>query len=127
MEIIGNIEGLFVILKQIFRQMFRQGFPCLFQLVTGFYCPGCGGTRAVWALLHGRVLLSLRYHPLVLYMAVVVSVELASWLLARVRKNPRWYLGHEIFFICVGGAIVLVNWIFKNYMLAVKGIDLLRL
>ena len=25
-------------------------YPCLFHTVTGYYCPGCGGTRAVCAL-----------------------------------------------------------------------------
>lgn len=24
-------------------------YPCLFHTVTGYYCPGCGGTRAVCA------------------------------------------------------------------------------
>lgn len=27
------------------------GIPCLFRLVTGFQCPGCGNSRAVLALL----------------------------------------------------------------------------
>ena len=26
---------------------------CLLKLTTGFDCPGCGGTRALWYLLHG--------------------------------------------------------------------------
>lgn len=29
------------------------------------YCPGCGGTRAIIALLHGRVLEAFRYNALV--------------------------------------------------------------
>ena len=41
--------------------------PCAFHMLTGLYCPGCGGTRAVRALMHGRLLLSLRLHPFVCY------------------------------------------------------------
>src|ERR1700736_2154617 len=28
---------------------------CLLKLTTGFDCPGCGGTRAFWYLLHGNL------------------------------------------------------------------------
>lgn len=45
--------------------------PCLFQMMTGLYCPGCGGTRAVRALLSGHPVLSFLYHPVVPYMASV--------------------------------------------------------
>lgn len=105
--------------------MIRQGFPCLFQLLTGLYCPGCGGTRAVKALLAGNPAMSFQYHPLVLYTAAVVTVELAGWLLSKVAKNPRYYPGHENLFIYIGAAVIIVNWVYKNYMLAVQGVDLL--
>ena len=39
--------------------------PCLFHLATGYYCPGCGGTRAITSLLHGQILNSFLYHPVV--------------------------------------------------------------
>lgn len=105
----------------------RQGFPCLFQLITGLYCPGCGGTRAVRALIEGNLRLSLQYHPLVLYTAVVVTAELLSCALSKAAKNPRLYLGHEMLFIYIAVGIVSVNWVYKNVMLIFFGIDLLPL
>ncbi len=45
--------------------------PCLFHAVTGLYCPGCGGTRAVQVLFEGKFLLSFFYHPIVPYCAGV--------------------------------------------------------
>ena len=104
----------------------RQGVPCLFWLTTGLYCPACGGTRALRALLRGDLRMSFQYHPLVLYMAAVFAVELAGYCLSKVTKNPRWYLGHETLFIYIGIGIIFVNWIFKNYML-LHGVDLLPL
>lgn len=99
--------------------------PCLFQAVTGLYCPGCGGTRSVRYLLTGQIGKSLQYHPLVLYTAVVLTLEVGSAYLAKVTKRPGLYLGHETLFIYLGVGITVVNWIVKNYLLVAKGIDLL--
>ncbi len=41
---------------------------CLFHALTGLYCPGCGGTRALYWLLHGEFFRSLRYNLLLLPM-----------------------------------------------------------
>lgn len=37
--------------------------PCIFHMLTGFWCPGCGITRSINALFHGHILASLRYNP----------------------------------------------------------------
>ena len=41
--------------------------PCMLNQLTGLYCPGCGGTRALRYLLSGRLLKSLYYNPIVAY------------------------------------------------------------
>ncbi len=45
-------------------------FRCRFRSVTGFPCPGCGGTHAVTALFKGRFLESLKEHAAVPYMVL---------------------------------------------------------
>src|SRR5476649_40170 len=57
---------------------------CLLYNATGIYCAGCGATRALYALLHGRVLDALHDNalfiaalPLLLYVAG--SYALAAW------------------------------------------------
>lgn len=104
--------------------LFRQGFPCLFQLMTGYYCPGCGGTRATVFLLHGDIFKSFQYHPLVLYMVVVAVLEVGSYVLSRVLKKPKLFVERYPMFMYIGIGIIVVNWIFKNVML-MKGINLL--
>ena len=59
-----------------------QGYPCLFRRITGWYCPGCGGTRAVKYLLEGSIIKSLRCHPLIVYMAVIMGAEAVRYLLS---------------------------------------------
>ena len=44
--------------------------PCPLHAYTGYYCPGCGGTRATFALLHGHLIRSFVLHPFVPYTAV---------------------------------------------------------
>lgn len=99
--------------------------PCLFKQVTGLYCPGCGGTRAAVYLLHGELVKSFVYHPLVPYMAFVILLLTGSYLVARITKKPERYLGHELMFIYIGVGIILVNWVVKNVCLVGFGIDLL--
>ena len=35
---------------------------CTFHQLTGYHCPGCGGTRCVAALLHGDILQAAAYN-----------------------------------------------------------------
>lgn len=99
--------------------------PCLFHLLTGWYCPGCGGTRAVKYLLQGNLALSFRYHPLVLYGAVIALAKLASVIAARATGSRKYELRHGNALAYGALVIVAANWMIKNYLL-IKGIDLLN-
>ena len=64
------IAAFFVIMGCVvlFGEQFLDLVPhCFFHRITGYYCPGCGGTRATSALLHGHFLQSLYFHPFVGY------------------------------------------------------------
>lgn len=42
-----------------------SGLPgCPFHALTGLYCPGCGATRALHALVHGDVMHALAMNPM---------------------------------------------------------------
>ena len=55
--------------------------PCPFLALTGLYCPGCGSTRAMHQLLHGRVGTAFDLNPLVVVLLpfVLVAVARALW------------------------------------------------
>lgn len=40
-------------------------FPCLFNKLTGLYCPGCGMTRALHSLMHFNFYQAIRYNVLI--------------------------------------------------------------
>ena len=41
-----------------------MSWPCLFKIVTGLPCPGCGLTRAFSAVMHGDMKSAFFFHPL---------------------------------------------------------------
>ena len=84
-----------------------------------------GGTRAVVYLLQGQIGRSFQYHPLIPYMAAVLVLEFGSWGLSRLLGRPGLHIKRYDFFVYLGIAVILVNWLVKNYCLVVLGIDLL--
>ena len=60
--------------------------PCSFHAVTGFYCIGCGLTRALHALAHGDVLTAISMNPLAILMLAIAPLVL-GWTLG---WRPRW-------------------------------------
>jgi len=60
--------------------------PCPLHALTGIYCPGCGSTRCLYALLHGDVWLALAMNPLLvvsLPLLGLMSLNAAGW-------RPAW-------------------------------------
>ncbi len=41
--------------------------PCMFNYFTGLYCPGCGGLRGTFCLLHFDILKGLKYNLLIVF------------------------------------------------------------
>lgn len=58
---------------------------CLFQIVTGRPCPGCGMTRAMLRLSQGDVVGSLRMHPLGIVLAGLLFAALGGTAVGLVR------------------------------------------
>jgi hypothetical protein len=73
--------------------------PCPFRSLTGWWCPGCGLTRATHHLLRGDLMAAHRHH---LFVVAVLGVIVASWVTWMVtaargapplsRRLPPWLL-----------------------------------
>jgi hypothetical protein len=58
---------------------------CQFHLVTGLNCPGCGMTRALYALLHGDILIALRDNALFIGLLLLLALRGGSFALNKIR------------------------------------------
>ena len=100
--------------------------PCLVNSTFGIYCPGCGGTRALSALLHGKLATSFICHPLVPYTAVVGGWFLISQTVERLSKHRvKIAMRYQDGYIWAALIIVTVNFLLKNLLLVLWDIDLL--
>ena len=99
--------------------------PCPFHAITGLYCPGCGGTRAVIALLHGRLLSSFLYHPFVPYGAVCCGWFMFSQTVERLsRHRLRIGMKYRDIYLWIAVALVALHFLVKNACLLLWSLDL---
>jgi hypothetical protein len=61
---------------------------CLFHKLTGWNCPGCGGTRAAYELLHGHLLRALRDNALFVLTLVALAIGSLRWVGQKMRNQP---------------------------------------
>lgn len=116
--ICGIVAILFFLVYKILE---RQGtllfYPCVWYHILGFYCPGCGGTRAVSELVKGNLLKSFYYHPFVPLAAVLIFVFMVSWSVYYLSKKRIKGLKFRNWYLYAGLAIVIIQWIVKNILL----------
>lgn len=82
----------------------------------GYFCPGCGGTRAFESLLYGHLIKSFCYHPIVLYVLILIILSYSSYI-------TYFATGGNIFFFRLGGQhisyifLITMFWfLFRNYI-----------
>lgn len=91
-----------------------DAFPrCSFLSLTGYKCPGCGGQRAVHALLNGDVAGAFRFNALL--MIAVPWMGLCLFTESRRTRNPRLYarLNPELL-MSLFLALTLLWWLLRN-------------
>lgn len=104
--------GLFY--KYIWLRFFN--LPCVLSTFFGMYCPGCGGTRAVIALINGDIILSLWYHPFVLYAIILYSAYMISNTIERLSKGKVCGIKFQDWYLYGALLIIICNFIFKNIL-----------
>lgn len=96
-------------------------YPCVLYTFFGFYCPGCGGTRAVMYLMNGELLKSFFHHPVVLYTAILLLVFMGSHTLNIFTKGQVKAMQIKGIYLYIMVAIIAVQCIVKNVCVLIYG------
>lgn len=90
---------------------------CIINRLTGLYCPGCGGTRAVISIFEGNLAKSLYYNAFAAYTAILYILFMSSWGLSYMTKGKIKGLKFRPWMIYAGIVLLVFQWILKNVLL----------
>jgi hypothetical protein len=86
--------------------------PCMFRAITGYYCIGCGLTRALHALVHGDVLRAFSMNPLAMLVIPLLPLMIAhgqGWQPRRLAPLMRWVMEPKLWLV-----LLPAYWIARN-------------
>lgn len=114
---IGVMCLVVLIAKRYSAILQKLSLPCAFRLATGFYCPGCGGTRAVKFFLSGQMIKSFIYHPLIPYLGIGGGIFMVSQTASRVTRGKIRGMKFRNWYVYMMGIVILVQFFIKNFVL----------
>ncbi len=89
---------------------------CLFWHFWRAYCPGCGGTRALLALMEGDILLSIWYHPLIMYCVALYVIYMITHTLEKLHVPHVRGMRFRVLYLYGALALLVVNCVIKNVL-----------
>lgn len=101
--------------------------PCFFKAFLHIYCPGCGGTRAVDAFLHGNFVQSFLYHPVIVYVfAMFLMYFIPATYTFLINRDGKLHYKFHMATLWGLLAVVVGHFIVRNVLLLCFGIDYLH-
>lgn len=115
-----SIQNKWMILFKIIRKM-----PCFFKEVTHLYCPGCGGTRSVIALLHLDLKRAFLCNPTVIYVGVIFLWCILGFIIRKITGKEIRILKPQLWMLIIGIILFFGFAILRNIMVYQFGYDYL--
>lgn len=98
---------------------------CLFLKTFHLYCPGCGGTRSLKALINFDIISSFRYNACLPLAVIIYIYYNVRYIVAIVRKNEAYFEKEKYVLLKYYSVFVIVNFILRNILLVAFKIDLI--
>ena len=99
--------------------------PCPFHELFHIYCPGCGGTRALFELLHGHILTSLYCNPAIFLGLILILYYEVGAIITIIKNNGKCYYYQKGKLVYGYLIIVALFTAVRDYLLVAMGIDML--
>lgn len=116
-----GLVAAFCVIYLIFGGVFGIYIPCIFHEITHLYCPGCGTTRMLVAILTGDFYQAFRYNPLVFVLLPFAIIYLIDYLISKVKgrnsllaRTPNWVWVLVIIVLVIYGVMRNLSW--SNYL-----------
>lgn len=103
----------------------RFSIPCVFRTFTGYYCPGCGGTRATRYFLQGKWIKSFIYHPMVPYLGIGGGIFMVRQTLFYISKGRIKSMKFRNIYVYGLAVVLLGQFIIKNVLLKCWNISII--
>ena len=84
-------------------------FPkCSLYVATGYTCPGCGSTRALYHLSHGNVLEAFRLNPGLITLLLLSVTDYTRYAIAvkRAKRFQTLFFNTKLIFTLLGGMLI---------------------
>ena len=105
---------IFVFIYLVVSSFLELYIPCVFNEITGLYCPGCGLTRMLKSMLKLDFYQAFRYNPLMFIFFPFIIYMIIDYIYCFYKKKkskfktlPQWFW--NILFI-----ITILYWILRN-------------
>lgn len=98
----------------LFLNSFGIRIPCVFRLLTGLKCPGCGTTRMCLSLLHGNVRAAVYYNKIVPFLLPPLAIIFVRQCYNYVFNGKFVFSKFEHRFFIVSIVILLIYMVLRN-------------
>ncbi|MDB6016516.1 MAG: hypothetical protein JWR19_1005 [Pedosphaera sp.] len=110
LAVAGGVVVLF-----LFNPAQHSFYPvCIFHRLTGLECPGCGASRALHSLFHGRLLAALHFNPLFVLALPFLLFVGVRMLWCEITGQPQPAIKMRAFWIKLIAATIIIFTIARN-------------
>lgn len=114
------VSVVFLLLSDLLRGFGLSG--CVFKDLFHLYCPGCGGTRSIYHLLHFDFYSSLKaYPPMAFILYFYIDLNLRG-ILSIMHDEPTPVRDFNMNYLILLPVVIIINFIINNLLL-LFGID----